>query len=150
MDTSMAMTRIEAALEQQVLVAGGDAEVEAAAAALLAALGPAVGQIALDLAEQAAAEVGAQLPGKEVAVVLADGEPTLEVRTGSDTDAPGPGEALDARITLRLSPTLKERVEGAAEVKGESVNSWLIKALAAQAVSRSSAGARRVTGTIET
>ncbi len=81
MDTTMAMTRLEGAIQQQVIVAGGDPEVESAARAILAALEPAVRQMAYDLAEQAAAEMTAQLPGHQIDVVLVAGEPTLRVRT---------------------------------------------------------------------
>ena len=107
--------QLDGTVEQQVLVAGGDPEVEAAARALLTALDPAIRQLAYDLAEQAAAEVTAQLPSHEVDVVLTDGEPTLRVRPVEGGEAASAGESLDARITLRLPPTLKELVESAAE-----------------------------------
>lgn len=149
MDTSIAMTRLEAAIERHVLVAGGDGEMEAMADALMATLEPAVHQIALDLAEQAAAEVSAQLASHDIDVVLSEGEPTLRVRSGGE-GAEASNESLDARITLRLPPTLKERVEVAAEDVGESVNSWLVKALAAHARERGRRGGRRISGTIET
>ena len=146
MDTGLAMTRIEAAVERQVLLAGGDPGVEAAASALLAALEPAIEAIALDLAGQAAAEVAAQLDGHEVEVVLADGEPTLRVRT-IEAEAPA-AETLDARITLRLPPELKSLVEESARDRGESVNTWLIKTLSSRSARRRSG--RTVEGTIET
>lgn len=149
MDTSIAMTRLEAAIERHVLVAGGDTEMEAMAETLLATLEPAVHQIALDLAEQAAAEVSAQLASHEIDVVLSEGEPVLRVRLLGD-DGEVSAESMDARITLRLPPTLKERVEVAADDVGESVNSWLVKTLTAQAQERSRRGGRRISGTIET
>lgn len=149
MDTSIAMTRLETAIEQQVLVSGGDAEFEAMATTLLAALEPVVRQIALDLSEQAAAEVSAQLTGHEIEVVLSDGEPTLRVRAAEEGAEIG-SESLDARITLRLPPTLKEKVEVAADDVGESVNSWLVRTLASQASERTRRSQRRVKGTIET
>lgn len=148
MDTTMAMAKLQGAIEQQVLVAGGDPEVEAAARALLAALEPAVRQLAYDLAEQAAAEVSGQLGGYDVHVALAAGEPTIRVRPLETPETPT-GESLDARITLRLPPTLKELVESAAEARGESVNSWLVKTLAIKAdVGRGHS--RKIEGTIET
>jgi hypothetical protein len=149
MDTSIAMTRLEAAIERHVLVAGGDSEMEAMAGTLLATLEPAMHQIALDLAEQAAAEVSAQLASHDIDVVLSEGEPVLRVRSAGE-GAEASTESLDARITLRLPPTLKERVEGAADDVGESVNSWLVKTLAAQAQERGRRGGRRISGTIET
>ena len=149
MDTSIAMTRFEAAVEQQVLVAGGDSEMEAMAGALLSALEPVIQQVALGLAEQAAAEVSAQLSSHEIDVVLSDGEPSLRVRSlgeGADLGT----ESLDARITLRLPPTLKDQLEVAADEVGESVNSWLVKTLASQAHERHRHRSRRIAGTIET
>lgn len=149
MDTSIAMTKLEAAVEQQLLVAGSDPEMEVVATTLLMSLQPVVHQIALDLAEQAAAEVSAQLGSHEIDVVLQDGEPTLRVRPVGDEADVG-AESLDARITLRLPPSLKERVEVAAEEVGESVNSWLVKTLASHSVEMGRRSSRRVTGTIET
>jgi hypothetical protein len=150
MDTTMAMARLTGAVEHQVLVAGGDPEVEAASRALLSALEPAVRQLAYDLAEQAAAEVASQLPSHEVDVVLSAGEPTLRVRGVEAAETPQAGESLDARITLRLPPTLKELVESAAEERGESINTWLVKTLSSRAGEGSRRRSRRVTGTIET
>ena len=149
MDTSIAMGRLETAVEQQVLISGGDAEFEAMATTLLAALEPVVKQIALDLAEQAAAEVAAQLSGTDIDVVISQGEPSLRVRSSDEGGELGT-ESLDARITLRLPPTLKERVEVAADEVGESVNSWFVRTLASQASEKVRRSARRVTGTIET
>lgn len=151
MDTQGLMTRLKGLVEQQVLVAGGDPEVEAATRALLAALEPAVRQLAFDLAEQAAAEVSAQLQAHEVDVVLSAGEPTLRVREAEPTEPSASGESLDARITFRLPPTLKELIEVAAEERGESLNSWLVKTVSTQAGGRGRGGrSRRVSGTIET
>jgi hypothetical protein len=149
MDTSIAMTRLEAAVEQQVLISGGDTEIETMATALLATLEPVVHQIALDLAEQAAAEVSAQLSTHGIDVVLSEGEPSLRVRSLDDQTEVG-SESLDARITLRLPPTLKDRLEVAADEVGESVNSWLVRTLASQATERGRRGSHRITGTIET
>jgi hypothetical protein len=148
-DTSIALDRLEAAIERHVAVAGADSELEAMAGALMGALEPAIHQIALGLAEQAAAEVSAQLSGHDVDVVLSDGEPTLRVRASSD-DADITSESLDARITLRLPPTLKERIEAAAGDVGDSVNAWLVKAVSAQAQDRPGRGTRRISGVIET
>lgn len=149
MDTSIAVTRLESAVEQQVLISGGDSEMEAMASALLATLRPVVAQVALDLAEQAAAEVSAQLSAHDVDVVLSGGEPSLRVRSQDGAVEVG-AESLDARITLRLPPTLKEQVEGAANDMGESVNSWLVRTLGAQALAGGKRRSRRITGTIET
>ena len=110
MDTTMAMTRLEGAIQQQVIVAGGDQEVEVAARAILSALGPAVRQLAFDLAEQAAAEVASQLPGHHIEVVLAAGEPTLRVRARRCSRSPrqvpsGPAPPRSAPYPLRSAST---------------------------------------------
>jgi predicted HicB family RNase H-like nuclease len=149
-DTSVAITRFQATLEQQILLAGSDPAVEAAGRALLAAVGPALRGLALDLAEQAAAEVRAQLPGQRVEVVLEEGEPALRVRAEEATPATAtPDEAADARVTLRLSPRLKQMIEEAAADRGESLNAWLVRTLAAQGGRHHPRG-RRLEGTIET
>jgi hypothetical protein len=150
METASLVTKLEGAIDQQVVVAGGDADVEAAAKALMAALEPVVRQLAFDLAEQAALEVSSQLPGHEVDVVLAGGEPTLRVRAADGAEPSAAGESLDARITFRLPPTLKELIEYAAEERGESVNSWLVKTVSVQADGSRRGRARRMTGSIET
>lgn len=149
MDTSTMITRLETAVEQQLLVAGAGAEVEAAGTAILAALAPAVRQMAFDLAEQAAAEVAAYLPGHEVVVVLDEGEPALRVRS-IDEEGSVTGEGFDARITLRLPPNLKELIEEAAGSAGESVNTWLVKNLSARTATPRGRAGRVMRGTMQT
>jgi hypothetical protein len=127
-DSKAALTRFEAAVTSQVSLAGGDPAVEAARA-LREALGPASRQLALELVEQAAAEVDAQLPHHGVEVVLRGGEPALEVRSGERERGRPADEEYEARITLRLPPSLKSAVEEAARAAGESVNSYPVGAL---------------------
>jgi predicted HicB family RNase H-like nuclease len=149
MDTTVALTRFQASLEQQMALAGGDQAVEAAGLALLGAAQPALRALAFDLAEQAAAEVRAQLSGNSIDVVLEQGEPCLRVRSD---EVPGRGasdETADARITLRISPRLKEVVEDAAAEHGESLNSWLVRMISTHG-GRSHSRGRRLEGTIET
>jgi len=147
MDTQTALARFEAALATQV-AASGDPALESAAQALLAALGPATRQLALELAEQAATEVGAQMPEHEVDVVLREGEPVLAVREPRVTKTPRE-EDYEARITLRLPPSLKSVVEDSAGVTGDSVNSWVVKALAS-ATGRQGRPGRHYRGTVQT
>lgn len=149
MDTTVAITRFQAALEQQVFLAGNDPAVEAAGRALLNATMPALRGLALDLAEQAAVEVRAQLPGQRVEVVLEEGEPALRVRPEDAGQGAVTDEAADARITLRLSPRLKQIIEGAAAERGESLNAWLVRTLSLQGGRHHPRG-RLVEGTIET
>ena len=149
MDTTVALTRFQATLEQQLALAGGDQAVEAAGAALLGAAQPALRALAFDLAEQAAAEVRAQLPGYAVELVLEQGEPSLRVRVEEPSGRATVEDGADARITLRLSPRLKEIVEQAAADRGESLNAWLVRTISAHG-GRPHPRGRRMEGTIET
>jgi hypothetical protein len=132
---------VRVSLLGQTALVGGDPTLDAVAAQLADAIAPALRHAALDLAEQAALEVAAQLPDRTVDVVLVDGDPTLRV---SDLPADAGGgsarddEEFDARITLRLPPSLKRLVEESATIGGESVNTWVVDAL--------SRGTRRASG----
>ena len=55
-----------------------------------------------------------------------------------------PQEEFDARITLRLPPSLKRLIEDSASVDGDSVNAWVVDALSKRA-KRSVPGDKRVT-----
>lgn len=114
---------------------GGDAGLEDAVDLVLDALDPAVRHLALDLAQQAAGEVGAQLTDRTVEVVLVDGDPHLRVTDAVAEAEPtaAEDEEFDARITLRLPPRLKSLVEEAAETAGASVNGYLVDVLASKA-----------------
>ncbi len=122
------LTAVRANLAGQVALGGLDPQVEAAAAHLADTLGPALRNAVIELAQQAAAEIDAQLPGHSVAVVLNGADVELRVDERSSTAAE-PDEELDARITLRLPPSLKQKIERFATVDGESVNSWVVDAL---------------------
>jgi hypothetical protein len=124
---------VHAALTSQGSLAGGDVAVEEAIDHLVAALAPAIRQAAMDLAEQAAVEVRAQLPDRSVDLVLADGDPSLRIAETALAAEPAVSEDLDARITLRVPPSLKSLVEDAAETAGASVNTWILDALSRRA-----------------
>lgn len=148
MNITGAVAALEQVVGQQVVIGGGDPAVEAAARAILGSIEPAMRQIALDLAQQAAYEVDAQLNDHEVEVVLVDGEPSLRVRSlESETTDVAAGE-YEARLTLRLPELLKELVEENAGEAGDSVNSWVVKALSSKAKKRTERGGR-VTGSFE-
>lgn len=144
----MVITELEAALANQVRL-GGDPAVDDAADALLLALRPAVEQLIGRIAEQAAAEVDAQLPDRSVDVVLSEGAPTLVVRSEAVMTSIDTSE-LEARLTLRLSDLLKEQVEAAAGETGESVNTYVVKTLSDQTRARSRETQGSFRGTIET
>jgi hypothetical protein len=121
---------VQAALSGQGYLAGGDVAVEEAIDHLVQALSPAIRQAALELAEQAAGEVRAQLPDRAVDVVLVDGDPSVRIAEAVIVAEPPSMEDLDARITLRIPPSLKTLIEDAAQTTGASVNSWVVDALA--------------------
>jgi hypothetical protein len=147
-DTTPALTRFEAAVTNQMMLAG-DPAVESAGRALLSALQPAVQQLAVELAEQAAAEVNAQLPYHRVEVVLREGEPALDVRPREEERRASAEEEYEARITLRLPPSLKSAVEEAAKTAGDSVNAYLVKDLSRLAARPGRVG-RRMRGRMKT
>ena len=148
-DSKAALTRFEAAVTNQVALAGGDPAVEAAARALREALRPAVRQLVLELIEQTATEVDAQLAYQRVEVVLRGGEPALEVRAGEVGEGHPVGEEYGARITLRLPPSLKSAIEEAARSAGESVNAYLVRELS-RLGARSGRVGQRMKGTVRT
>ena len=118
------------------LAAGLDA---ATRLVLLDALSAAVGEITRDLAP---GSVDLRLRGREVEFVVtaAGAEP------GPD-ELPGPPPELDdvstSRTTLRLPDALKARVDEAAAADGLSVNSWLVRAVAAALQPRQRRSAQR-------
>lgn len=146
MDTTSIISGVEGALADQLALAGGDPSVAAAGETLLAALRPALSRGALQLAEQAADEIGAQLPDHEVSVQLQEGEPNIVVRLTAHTVSYTTDD-FEARLTLRLPPKLKQDLEEAAGSAGDSINSYVVKALASRGVRRSG---RRITGTFKT
>lgn len=150
MDVTSALARLEAAMSRQIALAGHDPAVEAAAEALLGSLSPMLRQLATGLAEQAAAEVRAQLPGHQVDVVLQDGEPSLSVRPSDDAPPRLVTDDLEARLTLRLPGALKGLLEEAASESGDSVNSYVVKALATRASTKHAKVGKHLRGVIET
>jgi Protein of unknown function (DUF1778) len=115
-------------------ISSTDPTVEAAVGQLVESLGPALRVAALDLAEQAASEVRAQLPDHTVEIVLAEGDPSLRISEGPAASSHRTAdEEFDARITLRLPPSLKDLIEDAAGITGESVNAWVVDALGKRA-----------------
>ncbi len=129
MNVQPVVNSVRATLSHQTALAGSDPAVAAAVNQLVETLVPALRLAAMELAEQAAAEVRAQLPGHTVDVVVVDGDPGLRVAEAQTAEPRPTGEDFASRITLRLPPSLKELVETAAERTGESVNAWIVEAL---------------------
>jgi|FLYL01.1.fsa_nt_gi hypothetical protein len=132
------LTNIDASIEAQLRIA--DASLAEAVAGFMDAFRPAVRNALLEVAQQAANEVSAQLDDRRVEVRLSDGDPELVVSSLPPSE-PSADEGLEARITLRLPGSLKGLIEDAASSSGESVNSWVIDALRSRA-RRSVAGSR--------
>ena len=159
MDIESVVGQINAMVYGQLRMAGDDPAVEAAGEAILdvqsfddailAVIEPAIRQAGMSLAEQAAAEIGAQIPDRTVEVVLADGQPTLMVRDADGVITVNTDE-LDARMTVRLPEELKDELEDAAQDMGDSVNTFVVRALSA--TTRAGRRSSRATfkGTIET
>ncbi|GAA4718940.1 toxin-antitoxin system HicB family antitoxin [Isoptericola chiayiensis] len=128
--------------------AGGD-EARAVADRLTAPLDAAVRLVLLDALSAATGEISAELAPGSVDVRLRAGTPEFVVTAGDvaaarEHDAPEPPSApapppppaeADAggstRTTLRLPEHLKSQAEAAAARDGVSVNTWLVRAVAA-------------------
>jgi hypothetical protein len=106
------------------LAAGLDA---AARLVLIDVLSAAVSEITRDLAP---GSVDLRLRGREIEFVVA--QPTAEPDTDDMPAAPVDlDDASTSRTTLRLPDALKVRVDEAAAADGLSVNTWLVRAVAA-------------------
>ena len=117
------------------LVAGLDA---ATRLVLLDALSAAVGEITRDLAP---GSVDLRLRGREIEfVVTASPEPDADEAPGASVDL---DDVSSSRTTLRLPDALKAKVDEAAAADGLSVNTWLVRAVAAALQPRQRRSAQR-------
>lgn len=128
--------------------AGGD-DARELAQRLTAPLDAAVRLVLLDALSAAAGEISADLAPGSVDVRLRAGEPEFVVAPGArpvaGNPSPGPvpsptplpvptttdADGATTRTTLRLPDHLKTQVETAAAHEGVSVNTWLVRAVAA-------------------
>lgn len=149
MDIDSVVAQVNALVYGQLRIAGEDPGVEAAGEAILASIEPALRQAGMALAEQAAAEIGAQLPDRKVEVILAEGQPSLVVRDLDNTLTVNT-DKLDARITVRLPEELKDDLERAAQDLGDSVNTFVVRSLAGSTSAGKSSSRATFKGTIET
>lgn len=150
MDIDSVMQEVTRIAENQLRVAGTDPAALAAGEAILAALEPALRLAASSLAEQAAAEISAQLPEHSVDVVLSEGHPMMVVRHAGGGGATINTEDLDARMTVRLPEDLKDDLEMAASELGDSVNMFVVRALAGSTEALKRSSRSTFEGTIET
>ncbi|MEN8040482.1 MAG: hypothetical protein ABFR95_03170 [Actinomycetota bacterium] len=149
MDIEIIVERLRRTVEDQMRIAGDDPAMTAASDAVLSAIGPALRDAAFGFAEQAAAEISSQLRDRSVDVVVQDGMPSLVVRNTRE-EVRVSTEDLDARMTVRLPEDLKDDLEDAASELGDSVNTFVVKALSSSAKSRKRSSSTTFTGTIET
>ncbi|POH58972.1 histidine kinase [Arthrobacter glacialis] len=109
------------------LAAGLDA---ATRLVLLDALSAAVGEITRDMAP---GSVDLRLRGRDVEFVVSapNAESDEDEATTAATTPVDLEDASTSRTTLRLPDALKVRVDEAAATDGTSVNTWLVRAIAA-------------------
>ncbi len=149
MDIEGFVDEVSAAIQAQLALGADDPMVTAAGEAVMAALGPALRQAGSALAEQAAAEVDAQLRDHTVDVVLVGGQPSLVVRPTTPPESVAT-DRLDARLTVRLPEELKGDLEEAAAALGDSMNTFVVKALSGQTKVTRRMSRSTFEGTIET
>jgi hypothetical protein len=124
----------------------GDDRAEQIARRLADSIGSSLRLKLLDLLSQAAVEVSSKLPSGHVEVRLAGQEPEFVYVDTPEATGAG-GEELSARITTRLSGSLKLTVEQAAGREGVSTNTWIVGPIARAAESRPArSGGKRLTG----
>jgi hypothetical protein len=119
--------------------APGGPETTRAAELLGGALESSARLVLLEALSDAAAEITTRLADSSVEVRLRGREADLVVNQNvtapSETPAPAAAEALDGgeliRLTLRMPESLKAHVEQLAAELNVSVNSWLVRAVAA-------------------
>src|SRR5690349_18158535 len=90
---------------------------------------------------EAALELSGQLEDGRVEVRIAGAEPELVYVVNAPDERAEAGDALDARITLRLPEALKARIDAAAAAGGVSANTWLVQSLTRLLTSRPAGGA---------
>jgi predicted HicB family RNase H-like nuclease len=112
---------------QDLVELGGDAVAEAAERVSSILVKSTLSRV-LTMLSEAAAEVSAQLPDGEVQLRVAGDDCSFAFVSEPPPAASADAE-LSARITLRLSEGLKQRIEESAAREGQSVNSWILRQL---------------------
>lgn len=137
----MKMSLVVEGLRSDVISVGelGDDTVAEVADRIADVLGRSIPSRVLDLLSEVAVELSAELPDGRVEVRVAGDDVDLayvEDAPAPDdgTNGPDGGERerdrdLSARVTLRLSETLKARVEEGATRSGISVNAFIVRTL---------------------
>lgn len=133
------LTQLDASVEAALRLA--DPAVAEAATGFMEAFRPSVTTAMLEVVQQAAAEISAQLGEQRVDVRLVDGDPELVVSAQMASAETRDDEDFEARITLRLPGSLKDMIEDHAASSGDSINRWVVETLRSRA-GRSRAGSR--------
>ncbi len=149
MDIDSVIDEVRAVIDSQLRLAADDEAIAAAGDAILTALTPALKQAGMALAEQAAAEVSAQLPDRKVTITLEQGQPTLVIADAVDSVNVSLDD-LGARITVRLPEELKGDLEAAASDLGDSMNTFVVRTLAGKTKGVKRNSRTTFEGTIET
>lgn len=149
MNTTSIIHELRTAIGEQLALVGQGSDLATTGEAILAMLTPQFERSLLAFAEQAVTEVQAQLPDHEVTLTMHEGQPEIRIREGSISRDTSPSmDDLHARLTLRLPEMLKSELEAAAGSAGDSINAYVIKALAGRR--RGGGGPRQVKETFET
>jgi hypothetical protein len=137
----MKMSLVVDGLRSDVISVGelGDDTVAEVADRIAEVLGRSIPSRILDLLSEVAAEVSAELPdgrleirvaGDDVDLAYVDDAPARADSPASAGDGDGERDRdMSARITLRLSESLKARVEEGAAREGISVNAFIVRTL---------------------
>jgi hypothetical protein len=139
----MKMSLVVDGLRSDVISVGelGDDTVAEVADRIAEVLGRSIPSRILDLLSEVAAEVSAELPdgrleirvaGDDVDLAYVDDAPARADSPAGAGAGDGDGERdrdMSARITLRLSESLKARVEEGAAREGISVNAFIVRTL---------------------
>ena len=135
----MKMSLVVDGLRSDVISVGelGDDTVAEAAERIAEVLGRSIPSRILDLLSEVAAEVSAELPdgrveirvaGDDVVLAYVD-QPPIPATASEGSAERDRDRDLSARITLRLSESLKARVEEGAAREGISVNAFIVRTL---------------------
>jgi hypothetical protein len=139
----MKMSLVVDGLRSDVISVGelGDESVAEAADRIAEVLGRSIPSRVLDLLSEVAAELSAELPDGRVEIRVAGDDVDLayvsdDAAGTAGSDIAGDGDRdrdrdrdMSARITLRLSESLKTRVEEGAARQGISVNAFIVRTL---------------------
>ncbi len=134
----MKMSLVVDGLRSDVISVGelGDDTVAHVADRIAEVLGRSIPSRVLDLLSEVAAEVSAELPDGRVEIRVVGDDVDLAYVENARTSSAGVDTAdrdsdrdMSARITLRLSESLKARVEEGAARQGISVNAFIVRTL---------------------